>query len=137
MNCRIILHINHQPERFQVRKPLDGLLAMKEGTRAEIMAAAWKLVKVAGAQDKEDGSLIRPLGGLEKVSSRVQCLARVDTSRFCRKALIPYTSINSQRSSRDSAPTPILLSFLTPSESTKTSIYIPSALISRWTSRIR
>jgi SWI/SNF-related matrix-associated actin-dependent regulator of chromatin subfamily D len=28
----------------------------------------WKLVKVAGAQDKDDGSVLRPIGGFEKAS---------------------------------------------------------------------
>lgn len=32
------------------------------------MSAMWKLVKIAGAQDKEDASVIRPVGGIEQVS---------------------------------------------------------------------
>jgi SWI/SNF-related matrix-associated actin-dependent regulator of chromatin subfamily D len=32
----------------------------------------WKLIKVAGAQDKEDGTTIRPVGGMEKVRSALQ-----------------------------------------------------------------
>jgi SWI/SNF-related matrix-associated actin-dependent regulator of chromatin subfamily D len=67
VNCRIILHINHSPERFRVLPTLANLITVKEGTRAEIMAAVWKLVKVAGAQDKDDGSVLRPVGGFEKV----------------------------------------------------------------------
>jgi SWI/SNF-related matrix-associated actin-dependent regulator of chromatin subfamily D len=55
VNCRIILHVNHSPERFRVLPPLADMISVKEGTRAEVMAAVWKLVKVAGAQDKDDG----------------------------------------------------------------------------------
>lgn len=69
VDCRLVLHINHFPERFRVMEPLAGLVGMKEGTRSEVMAGIWKLVKFTGAQDKEDGSVIRPTGGLEKVSS--------------------------------------------------------------------
>ncbi|RSH93276.1 SWI/SNF complex component snf12 [Saitozyma podzolica] len=58
VNCRIILHVNHSPERFRVLPPLADMISVKEGTRAEVMAAVWKLVKVAGAQDKDDGSII-------------------------------------------------------------------------------
>lgn len=68
VNCRLVLHINHYPERFRVLEPLAGLVGIKEGTRSEVMAAVWKLVKFSGAQDKEDGTIIRPSGGLEKVS---------------------------------------------------------------------
>lgn len=68
VNCRLVLHINHYPERFRVLEPLASLVGIKEGTRSEVMAAVWKLVKFAGAQDKEDGTIIRPVGGLEKVS---------------------------------------------------------------------
>ncbi|KAK4688672.1 SWI/SNF-related matrix-associated actin-dependent regulator of chromatin subfamily D, partial [Tremellales sp. Uapishka_1] len=67
VNCRIILHIAQQPDRFRVLPALAGLIAMKEGTRAEVMAAVWKLVKIVGAQDKEDGTVIRPVGGLERI----------------------------------------------------------------------
>lgn len=44
------------------------MIAMKEGTRAEAMSAVWKLVKLLGAQDKDDGSLLKRIGDLEKVS---------------------------------------------------------------------
>jgi SWI/SNF-related matrix-associated actin-dependent regulator of chromatin subfamily D len=67
VDCRLVLHIDHYPERFKVLEPLSGLVGMKEGTRAEVMASIWKLVKLTGAQDKDDGSIIRPSGGLEKV----------------------------------------------------------------------
>ncbi|ORY34769.1 putative chromatin remodeling-related protein [Naematelia encephala] len=67
VNCRIILHVAHFPERFRVLAPLDGLISMKEGTRADVMAAVWKFIKVVGAQDKEDGTIIRPVGGMEKI----------------------------------------------------------------------
>jgi SWI/SNF-related matrix-associated actin-dependent regulator of chromatin subfamily D len=72
VNCRIILHVNHYPERFRVLPQLATAIAMKEGTRAEVMSAVWKLIKVAGAQDKEDGTTIRPVGGMEKVRSALQ-----------------------------------------------------------------
>lgn len=67
VNCRIAMHIAHSPERFKVLSPLAELIVMKEGTRAEVMSAVWKLVKVSGSQDKEDGTLVRPVGGMEKV----------------------------------------------------------------------
>jgi len=41
---------------------------MQEGTRSEVMSAVWRLVKIAGAQDKEDITVIRPIGGMGKVS---------------------------------------------------------------------
>lgn len=65
------MHIAHYPERFRVLSPLAELIATKEATRAEVMSAMWKLVKLAGAQDKEDGTLIRPVGGMEKVRPRL------------------------------------------------------------------
>lgn len=71
VDCRIVLHVAHYPERFRVLAPLDGLIFMKEGTRSDVMSAVWKLVKVVGGQDKEDGTMIRPVGGLEKVRSSV------------------------------------------------------------------
>ena len=69
VNCRIITHVAHSPERFRVQPLLADLIAMREGTRADVMGAVWKFVKVAGAQDKEDGTVIRPVGGFEKVST--------------------------------------------------------------------
>ena len=69
VECRVVLHIDHFPQRFKVLEPLSSLVGMKEGTRAEVMASIWKLVKFTGSQDKDDGSILRPTGGLEKVSS--------------------------------------------------------------------
>lgn len=71
VNCRVILHIAHSPERFKVLPPLADLISLKEGTRADVMSAVWKLVKVAGAQDKEDPTIIRPIGGFEKVRNAI------------------------------------------------------------------
>ncbi|WVR08081.1 hypothetical protein IAU60_005127 [Kwoniella sp. DSM 27419] len=67
INCRIILHLAHQPDRFKVLPPLADLISMREGTRSEVISAVWKLVKVVGAQDKEDGTIVKPVGGLEKI----------------------------------------------------------------------
>ncbi len=57
----------HSPERYKVLAPLSELISVREGSRAEIMAAMWQFIKTAGAQDKEDSTLVRPVGGLEKV----------------------------------------------------------------------
>lgn len=62
-----MLHISHSPERFKVLSPLAELVSIREGTRAEVMAAVWQLVKASGAQDKEDPTIVRPVGGLEKI----------------------------------------------------------------------
>ncbi|EIW71550.1 hypothetical protein TREMEDRAFT_42914 [Tremella mesenterica DSM 1558] len=67
VNCRIILDIAHYPERYRITSPLSELIASKEGTRGEIISAVWKLIKIAGAQDKEDPTIVRPVGGLEKL----------------------------------------------------------------------
>lgn len=61
------MHLNHSPERFKVLPPLSDLISIREGTRAEIIQAVWQLVKTSGAQDKDDVTLIRPIGGLEKL----------------------------------------------------------------------
>ena len=52
--------------------PLANLIAMKEGTRSDAMSGVWKLLKVVGAQDKDDGSIVRPVRGLEKVNISAQ-----------------------------------------------------------------
>ncbi|OWT38076.1 hypothetical protein J008_04410 [Cryptococcus neoformans] len=65
--CRISLHIAHYPERYKVLEPLAGLVGLRESTRSEVMSALWKLVKTTGAQDKEDGTVIKAVGGLQKL----------------------------------------------------------------------
>ena len=68
IDCRILIHVAHSPERFRVLPPLANLVGLSEGTRSQVMSAMWKMVKVAGAQDKEDPSVIKPVGGIEQVS---------------------------------------------------------------------
>jgi hypothetical protein len=77
------------------------MISVKEGTRAEVMAAVWKLVKVAGAQDKDDGSVLRPIGGFEKASCHLIDSADARSSQV---TLCPSTSCLSL--SRDSFLTP-------------------------------
>lgn len=67
VKCRIVMHIAHSPDRYKVLAPLSDLISIREGSRAEIMAAVWQLVKSSGAQDKEDATIVRPVGGLEKI----------------------------------------------------------------------
>ncbi|WWC73727.1 uncharacterized protein I206_107699 [Kwoniella pini CBS 10737] len=67
VNARIIIHLNHSPDRFKVLQPLADLISIKEGTRSEIINGVWKLIKVCGAQDKDDGTIIKAIGGLEKI----------------------------------------------------------------------
>jgi SWI/SNF-related matrix-associated actin-dependent regulator of chromatin subfamily D len=88
VDCRILLHVAHQPERFKVLPPLNDLIGVQEGTRSDVMSALWKLIKVAGAQDKEDATVIRPVGGLEKVGEVSMAFA---DRRSCPKV---YSFIN-------------------------------------------
>lgn len=67
VKARVVIHIAHSPERFKVIPPLSDMISTREGTRAEIMAAVWQLVKTSGAQDKEDPTIVRPIAGLEKL----------------------------------------------------------------------
>nr|ODN80287.1 hypothetical protein L203_05875 [Cryptococcus depauperatus CBS 7841] len=65
--CRVVLHVAHYPERFKVLEPLADLVSIKEGTRSEIMSGLWKFVKTVGAQDKEDVTVVKAVGGLQKL----------------------------------------------------------------------
>ena len=96
----------------------------------------WKFVKVAGAQDKDDITIIKPVGGLEKVRSECSCARRPDGRRSRRRA---YNSINCQNSPRVSLLTPTPWSSHTQSRSTVTSTCITSAStsLSRSTTRAR
>nr|XP_018260323.1 uncharacterized protein I303_07241 [Kwoniella dejecticola CBS 10117]OBR82481.1 hypothetical protein I303_07241 [Kwoniella dejecticola CBS 10117] len=67
VNARIIIHLSHSPDRFKVLQPLADLISIKEGTRSEIINGVWKLIKVVGAQDRDDGTVIKAVGGLEKI----------------------------------------------------------------------
>ncbi|WVQ79223.1 hypothetical protein IAT38_001319 [Cryptococcus sp. DSM 104549] len=67
VQTRIILHVAHYPDRFKVLEPLASLLEISEGTRSEVLSSLWKYVKVVGAQDKEDGTVVRAVGGLQKI----------------------------------------------------------------------
>lgn len=65
VNCRIVLHLASSPDRFRVLPPLADVLTIKEGTRAEIMAALWKFIKTSNAQDKQDPSIVKRIPALE------------------------------------------------------------------------
>jgi len=92
VECRVVLHIDHFPQRFKVLEPLSSLVGTKEGTRAEVMASIWKLVKFTGSQDKDDGSILRPTGGLEKVSSPKQVRLLTISSHLLDQIQSPSTN---------------------------------------------
>jgi SWI/SNF-related matrix-associated actin-dependent regulator of chromatin subfamily D len=51
-----------------VASPLAEIIGVKEESRAGVMSAVWKWVKTVGAQDKDDVTKLKVMGGLEKVS---------------------------------------------------------------------
>lgn len=59
--------MNHYPDRYKVLSPLSELIGVKEDTRAGVMSAVWKWIKVVGAQDRDDPGKLILRGGLEKV----------------------------------------------------------------------
>ena len=65
INCRIVLHLASSPDRYRILPPLADILTIKEGTRAEIMAALWKFIKTSNAQDKQDPSIVKRIPALE------------------------------------------------------------------------
>lgn len=128
VNCRIVLHINHYPEKFRILPPLAEIIAMKEGTRAEAMSAVWKLVKTLGAQDKDDGSILKRIGDLEKVCRKEAMNADV---RFYLHKQILFLSINYPNMSLGISPIPTLSLSLIRSVSTETSLSTKSVSISQ------
>jgi len=130
VECRIVLHIDHFPQRFKVLEPLSSLVGMKEGTRAEVMASIWKLVKFTGSQDKDDGSILRPTGGLEKVSLSPRQERRLTSSSHPLDQILSH-STNYPRSLLDSWVIPTLSLSHTQYELIRITISIQSVLISQ------
>ena len=63
---RIMLHLNHYPERVKLTPEFANLLSITEGTKQDIYTAFYNYVKLHGLQDKTDKRLIR-LGGDERL----------------------------------------------------------------------
>ncbi len=67
IHTRITLHLDQYPDRFKVLAPLCDVIGIKEESRAGAMSAMWKFIKSVGAQDRDDPTRLRLVGGLEKV----------------------------------------------------------------------
>jgi hypothetical protein len=136
LNCRIVLHVNHYPEKFRILPPLSEIIAMNEGTRAEAMSAVWKLVKTIGAQDKDDGSILKRVGDLEKVGS---CLQSIADGRFFRQLQRRSRSTNYPSMLHDICPTQNQSSYRILSRLIEISTFIRNASISpsNWKTRSR
>lgn len=63
---RIMVHLNHHPERVKLDPAFANLLSITEGTKQDIYTAFYNYVKHHGLQDKTDKRLIR-LGGDERL----------------------------------------------------------------------
>lgn len=59
VNARVLLQLQHTPERFALAPDLARVLDIQEDTRTNIVTALWNYIKVNGLQDKVDRKIIR------------------------------------------------------------------------------
>lgn len=76
--ARIILHLDHIPEKYGISEPLAQLLGIKEDSRAGIITHMWAYVKQNNLLDKEDRRVIKADAYLKEVSAVV-----VGRNSFC------------------------------------------------------
>lgn len=67
VRIRIILHLEHAPDRYNISHPLSTVIGMKQGSRLDVVAALWSYIKQHGLQDKSDRRVIRPDQALRQV----------------------------------------------------------------------
>ncbi|KAG1245416.1 hypothetical protein G6F68_015067 [Rhizopus microsporus] len=58
-NCRIILHLDHNPQRYKLSPALSDLLDAKVENKLQIVMGIWNYCKVHKLQDHEDKRIIR------------------------------------------------------------------------------
>lgn len=64
---RIVMHLDHTPQRFKVVPELAGVLDIQEETRVGILGALWSYIKINNLQDKDDRKKINADANLKKV----------------------------------------------------------------------
>lgn len=68
VKTRIILHMDHQPEKYEIAEPLSQLLGIKEDTRIGVISQMWAYIKRNNLLDKEDRRVIKADENLKTVS---------------------------------------------------------------------
>ncbi|EIE83923.1 hypothetical protein RO3G_08628 [Rhizopus delemar RA 99-880] len=58
-NCRIMLHLDHNPQRYKLSPSLSDLLDAKVENKLQIVMGIWNYCKVHKLQDHEDKRIIR------------------------------------------------------------------------------
>lgn len=60
VKARVVLHLEHTPERFKVNDAmLAALIGVQEETRVGIIAGLWNYIKAKGLQDKVHPTTIK------------------------------------------------------------------------------
>ncbi|KZV82169.1 hypothetical protein EXIGLDRAFT_627443 [Exidia glandulosa HHB12029] len=59
VNVRVLIQLQHTPERFALAPELERVLDIHEDTRTNIITALWNYIKINSLQDKVDRKLIR------------------------------------------------------------------------------
>ncbi|TIA70087.1 hypothetical protein E3P77_00295 [Wallemia ichthyophaga] len=65
--AKIILHLDHMPEKYGISEPLSQLLGIKEDSRAGIITHMWAYVKQNNLLDKEDRRVIKADSNLKEI----------------------------------------------------------------------
>ncbi|TIB84159.1 hypothetical protein E3Q10_02142 [Wallemia mellicola] len=67
LKARIIIHLDHIPEKYGISEPLSQLLGIKEDSRAGIITHMWAYVKQNNLLDKEDRRIIKADDNLKSI----------------------------------------------------------------------
>ncbi|KAF8312533.1 SWI/SNF complex 60 kDa subunit [Clavulina sp. PMI_390] len=66
IRVRILLHLDHTPERCQVAASLGDVLGLRQGSRVEVITALYQYIKLHGLQDKIDRRIVKPDDALRR-----------------------------------------------------------------------
>lgn len=67
VNVRVLIQLQHTPDRYALAPELSHVLDVQEDTRANIITALWNYIKINSLQDKVDRKLIRADADLRPV----------------------------------------------------------------------
>ncbi|KZS95948.1 SWI/SNF complex 60 kDa subunit [Sistotremastrum niveocremeum HHB9708] len=65
--ARVVLHLEHTPERYKLAPQLSSILQLKEAPRVTVISALWNYIKINQLQDKVDRRVVKADAKLQAI----------------------------------------------------------------------
>ena len=93
VSAKILLHLMHDPAKFELKKELAEMVGMFHGTRHDVIAAMWQYVKNNNLQDQEEPEWINCDAYMQRIFPSTPRIRFTEIPTLLSKVLMPLSPV--------------------------------------------